>query len=439
VPESDKSSHAPWPGEGWRADAYAAWRFRDFRLLVVAGFVAAIGGRMVDVAVGWEVYERTGSPLALGLVGLAQIVPALLLALPAGHLADRLDRKRIAVAMTLLLAGAAAGLALISAAAGPTPLVYACLAVIGAADALLSPATAAMLAQVVPAERFGNAAAWQSGVGQAASIGGPALGGLAIAATGGATAVYVATAAGLIATASLLARLRLRPFVRTSERISRESLLAGLRFVRQTKVILAASTLDLFAVLFGGATALLPVFAKDVLAVGPSGLGWLRAAPATGAVLGALVLAHRPPFRHAGPTLLLAVAGFGIATIGFGLSRSLPLSLACLAALGALDAVSMVVRDTLLLTKTPDALRGRVTSVEFVFVGLSNQLGEFESGLVATAIGAVGAVIAGGVGTLVVVPIVALAWPELRRLGRIEAGEVAGDVTVGMARTAEVD
>jgi MFS family permease len=312
-------------------------------------------------------------------------------------------------------------LALISYAGAPALLVYACLAMIGAADALQSPAMAALLGQVVPVDRFANAAAWQSSVGQAASIGGPALGGLAIAVTGGATTVYLMTAVALVATAPLLSALRPRPFTRTTEKLTRESLLAGLRFIRRTKVILAASTLDLFAVLFGGATALLPIFAKDVLAVGPSGLGWLRAAPAAGAVLAALVLAHRPPFRRAGPALLLTVAGFGVATIGFGLSRSLPLSLGCLAALGAFDAVSMVVRDTLLLTRTPDALRGRVTSVEFVFVGLSNQLGEFESGLVAALIGAVGTVILGGVGTLLVVPIVALAWPELRRLGRIEA------------------
>jgi MFS family permease len=404
-------------------DSYAAWRFTGFRRLVVSGFAESIGSRMVDVAVGWELYARTHSAVALGLVGLVQIVPAVLLALPAGHVADRFDRRRIAVATTLLLAGCSAGLTLLSWTDGPLPLVYLCLALMGAASSVQAPATASMLAQVVPGEWFGNAATWQSGVGQTASIGGPALGGLMIAATGGATAVYAINAATLLAVAPLIGSLRLRPFTRSAEKVTVDSLLAGLHFVRATKEILAASTLDLFAVLLGGTTALLPIFAEDVLHVGPTGLGLMRAAPAAGAVLTALVMAHRPPFRHAGWTLLSAVAGFGLATIGFGLSRSLPLSLLFLAALGGLDAISMVIRDTLLLTRTPDELRGRVTAVEFVFVGLSNQLGEFESGMLAALIGAVGAVIAGGIGTLLVVPVVALAWPELRRLGRMVSDE----------------
>jgi MFS family permease len=415
----DGDSEADVPGNVRHSGSYAAWRFAGFRRLVLGGFVESIGGRMVDVAVGWELYTRTHSAVALGLIGLVQIVPAVLLALPAGHLADRYDRRRIAVATTLLLAVCSVGLAALSQVRGPLPLVYICLALMGAGQSLQAPATAAMLAQMVPAEWFGNAATWQSSVGQAASIGGPALGGVVIAATGGATAVYAINAAALIAVAPVVRSLHLRPFVRSTEELTLESLLAGLRFMRATKEILAASTLDLFAVLLGGATALLPIFAEDVLRVGPTGLGWLRSAPAAGAVLGALIMAHRPPFRRAGWTLLLAVAGFGLATVGFGLSRSLPLSLLCLAALGGLDVISMVVRDTLLLTRTPDALRGRVTAVEFVFVGLSNQLGEFESGMLAAVVGAVGAVVAGGVGTLLVVPIVALVWPELRRLGQL--------------------
>jgi MFS family permease len=273
----------------------------------------------------------------------------------------------------------------------------------------------------VPPEWFGSAATWQSSLSQAASIGGPAMGGLVIAATGTETSVYIVDAIALVAVAPLFLRLNLRPFVRSTEKVTKESLLAGLHFVRRTKEILAASTLDLFAVLMGGTTALLPIFAEDILHVGPSGLGWMRAAPSAGAVVCGLVMAHRPQFRRAGWTLLLAVAGFGLATIGFGLSRSFPLSLAFLAILGGLDAISMVIRDTLLLTRTPDDLRGRVTAVEFVFVGLSNQLGEFESGMMAAVIGAAGAVVLGGVGTLVVVPVVAIAWPELRRLGRLIA------------------
>lgn len=418
----DRATTASWPSDRSRvAGSYAAWSFGGFRRLAVSGFAESIGGRMVDVAVGWELYERTHSAVALGLVGLVQIVPAVVLALPAGHLADRFDRRRIAVAMTLLLAAGSAGLTLLSWVDGPLPLVYLCLALMGAAGSVQASATAAMLAQVVPSAWLANAATWQSSVGQTAAIGGPALGGLTIAATGGATPVYALSAAMLLAMAPVLRGLRLRPFARSAEEVTIESLLAGLRFVRATKEILAASTLDLFAVLLGGTTALLPIFAEDVLRVGAIGLGLLRAAPAAGAV--ALALAHRPPFRRAGWTLLLAVAGFGLATIGFGVSRSLPLSLVCLAALGGLDAISMVVRDTLLLTRTPDELRGRVTAVEFVFVGLSNQLGEFESGMLAALIGAVGAVIAGGVGTLAVVAVVAVVWPELRKLGKMVPDE----------------
>lgn len=401
------------------ASSYAVWRYPSFRWLVLGGSVASISSRMVDVAVGWQLYTRTHSAISLGLVGLVQIVPAVLLALPAGHLADRIDRKLIAAGTTLTLALCSTALALLSWKDGPLVLIYAALAILGAAQSVQSPATAAMLAQVVPPEWFGSAATWQSSLGQAASIGGPALGGLIIAAAGGETSVYVVDAIALIGVAPLFLRLSLRPFVRSTEELTRESLLAGLRFVRQTKEILAASTLDLFAVLMGGTTALLPIFAEDILHVGPSGLGWMRAAPSAGAVVCGLVMAHRPPFRRAGWTLLLAVAGFGVATIGFGFSRYFPLSLACLVALGGLDAISMVIRDTLLLTRTPDDLRGRVTAVEFVFVGLSNQLGEFESGMLAALLGAAGAVVIGGVGTLVVVPLVALAWPELRRLRRL--------------------
>ena len=226
-----------------------------------------------------------------------------------------------------------------------------------------STAASAMLAQVVPSRWFGNAATWQSSVGQAAWIGGPALGGVMIAVTGGATAVYTFNAVALIAVAPVVRGLSLRPFTRSTEKLSVASLLAGLRFIRAKKEILAASTLDLFAVLLGGATALLPIFAEDVLHVGPTGLGWLRAAPAAGAVVAAFVMAHRPPFRRAGWTLLLAVAGFGWATLGFGLSRSFPLSLTAYA-VGAYDADQYGRARHIVLTKTPDAVQGHVDLVE---------------------------------------------------------------------------
>jgi MFS family permease len=401
-------------------DPRAAFRYRDFRLLLISSFLAVVVEQMLGVAIGWELYERTGSAFALGLVGLVQVVPVILLALPAGHVVDRHDRKLIAMGAYLAVALGAVGLLLLSAAEGPLLLIYGCLAFLGVARAFQSPSTGALIAQVVPPEHFGNAATWESSAWQASSIIGPALGGLVIAWRDRATPVYGITAASLILVVALTSLLHLRPVTQISEEMTADSLLAGLRFVWSTKVILASITLDLFAVLLGGATALLPIFAKDILEVGAAGLGWLRAAPAIGAVAAALVLAHRPPFARAGRTLLLVVAGFGLATIVFGLSRSFWLSLAMLAALGALDNISVVIRNTLMLTRTPDELRGRVNAVHFVFIGLSNEMGAFESGIAAALFGAAGAVVLGGIGTLLVVPLIALIWPEIRDLGRLE-------------------
>jgi MFS family permease len=283
-----------------------------------------------------------------------------------------------------------------------------------------SPAFSALSAQVVPPSHFANAATWSSGAWQAATIIGPALGGALIAVGGGAAGVY-AGAGGLLGLVALLfSLLRPRAVVRSTEPISREAILAGARFIRNTPIILGAITLDMFAVLLGGATALLPIFARDILLVGAEGLGWLRAAPAAGAVLAALFMALRPPLRHAGPTLLLVVAGFGLGTIIFGLSRDFGLSMLMLALLGALDNVSVVIRSTLLLTRTPDALRGRVNAVHYVFVGISNELGAFESGVAAALLSTVGAVVAGGLGTILIVALVAAKAPELRRLGRLD-------------------
>ena len=404
-------------------DPYAALRFRDFRLLVAGTFLAIVAEQMLGVAIGWELYERTSSPFALGLIGLVQVVPVVLLALPAGHIADRIDRKRIIVAATLLLALCAFGLALLSLAVGPLALIYACLLGIGVARAFQSPAASSILAQVVPTEHFTNAATWDSGIWQASAIIGPALGGLVIALRQSATAVYAIVAGVMVVVALLFALMRPRPVARSEEELTLGSLLAGARFIWRTKIILAAITLDMFAVLLGGATALLPIFARDILMVGAVGLGWLRAAPALGAVAAAVTIAHRPPFRRAGRTLLLVVAGFGLATIVFGLSRSFALSLLMLALLGALDNISVVIRSTLLLTRTPDEMRGRVNAVHFVFIGISNELGAFESGLAAGLVGTVPAVFLGGIGTVLVVGLVALIWPEVRRLGRLDAGD----------------
>jgi MFS family permease len=407
-----------------RRDSRAAFRYRDFRLLLISSCLAGILEQMMFVAIGWELYDRTGSTLYLGLVGLVQVIPVILLALPAGHIVDRYDRKLIAVGSYVGVAVAAGGLTLLSWTTGPLVLVFGCLFCLGIARAFQSPSTGALIAQVVPPEHYGNAATWESSGWQASSIVGPALGGFVIALHDTATPAYAITAGGLVIVAGMTLLLRLRPVERViAEKMSKDSLLAGLRFVFATKVILAAITLDMVAVLLGGATALLPVFAKDVLYVGANGLGWMRAAPAIGAVTAAVVLAHRPPFKHAGPVLLLVVSGFGFVTIVFGFSRSFALSLVALAALGALDNVSVVIRNTLMLTKTPEDVRGRVNAVHFVFIGLSNEMGAFESGVAAWLLGAVGAVVAGGIGTVLVVPLIALAWPAIRKLGRLQPND----------------
>lgn len=404
-----------------RHDPLSALRFRDFRLLVLGSFMAVVAEQMIGVAVGWELYVRTRDPLALGLVGLVEIVPVLLLALPAGHVADRRERKWIVVVAMSGVAACAFGLVGLSVTQGPLPAIYMLLFGIGVARSFQGPAFSSLNAQVVPVSHYGNAATWSSGAWQTSAILGPALGGVLIALLGGAAGVYAIAGGLLMAVALMFFLLRPRAVARSEEPISLGALLAGVRFIWRTPVILTAITLDMFAVLLGGATALLPVFAEDILHVGAPGLGWLRAAPAAGALVAALVMAVRPPLRQAGRTLLVVVAGFGLATIVFGLSRDFGLSLAMLALLGALDNVSVVIRSTLLLTRTPDVLRGRVNSVHSVFVGISNELGAFESGVAAALLGVVGAVVAGGLGTILVVGLMAVLAPELRRLGRADS------------------
>jgi MFS family permease len=406
-----------------RHDPYAALRSRDFRLLLLGTFLAVVAEQMLSVAIGWELYERTNAPLALGLIGLVQVLPVVLLALPAGQIVDRFDRKRIVVAAMLLLTLCALGLALLSSSSGSLLLVYTCLLGVGIARAFQGPALSSLLAQVVPPEHFSSAATWESSAWQASAILGPAMGGFIIAARHSATPIYMLIAGMLVLSALMLGLLRPRPIARLAEPATLASLFAGLRFIGQTKVILAAITLDMFAVLLGGATALLPIFARDILLVGASGLGWLRAAPAIGAILAAVVIVYLPPFRHAGRTLLLVVAGFGLVTIVFGLSKSFLLSLLMLGLLGALDNISVVIRGTLVLTRTPDIMRGRVNAVHFMFIGISNELGAFESGVAAALLGTIGAVVAGGIGTILVVLFVARIWPEVRRLGRLNAEE----------------
>ncbi len=409
-------------GAGRTGGAYGVLHLIDFRLLLIGLFIAQFGQAMVTVALGWELYERTASALVLGGVGLAQIIPIIILSLPAGHIADRYDRKKIVFAASAVLTLGSLCLAALSALHGSLFAIYGCLAVIGGANAFESPAASALVAQVIPSAMFENAMTWRSSSWQLSAVLGPAAGGFLIGLLHGATWIYVLNAIASVVFIALLVRVKTR--ARKTSSSSRrepivESLKEGLRFLSGTQVLLAAITLDLFAVLLGGATTLLPVFAKSILHVGPFGLGWLQASASVGAVCMALVLAHRPPLTKAGPTLLIAVAGFGAATIVFGLSQSFWLSFAMLFVLGALDNISVVIRSTLVLVRTPDEMRGRVGAVNSLFIGASNQLGGFESGLTAQLLGPVAAVAAGGVGTLLVVWLVARYWPEMRRLGSL--------------------
>ncbi len=380
---------------------------------------------MVNVAIGWELYERTGSALALGGIGLVQVIPIIVLSLPAGHLVDRFNRKHIVIAAQALLILASLGLMELSLTHGSLLLIYGCLLLIGIAVAFNSPASSTLIPQTVPESIFENAATWESSAWQLAAVLGPALGGFVIALFHSATLVYGLNAGTALTFAVLILMIRgERRVERSSEITTLGSLLEGLRFLRSTQVILAAITLDLFAVLLGGATSLLPIYAKDILHAGPTGLGWLRAAPSIGAVCISFFIAHAPPFKKAGRILLCSVAGFGIATFIFGVSRSFWLSLLMLLILGALDSISVIIRSTLLLTRTPDALRGRISAVNYIFVGASNELGGFESGLVAQLFGPIVAVAGGGIGTVLVVLFVALLWPEMRRLGALSEGKL---------------
>lgn len=398
-------------------DAYRALRFRGFRLLLVGGGIASFGQQMVAVALGWELYNRTNSALVLGGVGLAQIIPVMVLFLPAGQIADRYSRKSVVIVSLWAVVLVSLGLAGLSAERGPLFLIYACLVVAGGAQAFISPASSALIAQVIPAEMFENAMSWRSSVGQLSSVLGPAAGGLLIGLLHGATWIYTLNGGASLVFILLLLMMQVQPQKGfRGEKKSLSSLLGGLRFLGKTQVLLAAITLDLFAVLLGGATTLLPIFARDILHVGPLGLGWLQAATSLGAVGMALVLTHRPAFTNAGRTLLLAVTGFGLATIIFGLSSWFWLSFLMLVALGACDNISVVIRGTLTMVRTPDEMRGRVGAVTSLFIGTSNQLGGFESGLAAQLFGPVIAVAAGGVGTILVVLLVAWFWPEMRRM-----------------------
>lgn len=406
-------------------NGYIAFSFRDFRLLIIGRFIASLGNQMLSVAIGWELWVRTHDAFALGMIGLVQVIPVILLSLPAGHVADQYNRKRIVFITQVFFALCSVGLALLSIFQGPLLLIYLCLLGIGTARAFNDPATSTLLPQTVPPSAFTSAATWSSSSWQLASIVGPALAGVIIASVNQIAIIYIFDAVAAIVFLILVALIKGRPLALSAKTATLESLAEGLRFIRSTKVILAAITLDMFAVLLGGAVALLPVYATDILKVGPDGLGWLRAAPSIGALIAALLMAYLPPFKSAGKTLLLSVAGFGLATIVFGLSTSFWLSIAMLALLGGLDNISVVIRSTLLLTLTPDEMRGRISAINGIFIGTSNELGSFESGLTAALFGPVLSVVAGGIGTILVVLAVTKIWPEMKDLKKLDSSDQA--------------
>ncbi len=406
------------------------FRHRDFSLFFAGLLLATVGIQVQAVTIGWQVYTLARqtrsieeSAFLVGMVGLAQFVPLFFLALIAGATADRRNRKRIVQSSLAVELVCTLGLVVVSLQDQPSFLaIFAIAAVFGAARAYTWPAASAVVAMLVPREEMSQAISLESLGRQAAVIAGPWMGGLLIAVS---TATAYAATGGLYLAGLLmlfLIRTDTTPVPPKGSRVAQ--ILEGLRYVRSNKIILGAISLDLFAVLLGGATALLPAFATDVLGVGPTGFGLLRSGPAIGAGLMALYLSRRPIRRHAGARMLWAVAGFGLATLVFAVSRSMWLSLLALAALGAADMISVFVRQTLVLVVTPDHMRGRVSSVSGLFISSSNELGEFESGVVARLIGPVGAAIFGGVGTLVVTGLWARLFPALRRADRLDGLDV---------------
>src|ERR1700677_2856043 len=398
-----------------------AFTHPDFVLFQIARFLIVAAVEMQAVAVGWQVYDITKRALDLGLVGLAQFLPGILLFLVSGHASDRFDRRKVLAAC---YAGYAvcSGLLLVLAlrSAHPVLPIYLVLILLGVVRSFNGTASRSILPQLVPDEHFANAVAWNAITFQAATILGPALGGILYAAFHGPSAVYAA--ATLTAVGALISAFRIhtRPQARRREPTTMKTVFAGLHFIWREKLILGAISLDLFAVLLGGAVALLPVYAREILHTGPWGLGLLRTAPGVGAALMAVALAHRPLRGGAGTALFWSVAGFGVFTIVFGLSRSLTLSLISLILLGASDMISVIIRATLTQLRTPDEMRGRVTAVDMVFIGTSNEFDKFESGLTAQWFETVPAVVLGGVGTLLVIAIWAWMFPELRRAGPLD-------------------
>ena len=403
-----------------RSIALRAFRSLDYRRFLGSRLLSILGLEMVNVAVGWQVYALTKRPLDLGYVGLAQFLPPLLLTLPAGHAADRFDRRRVVLLCHLafgLCSGLLAWLALTEIRT-PVP-IFGVLVLLGCARAFNAPAAQALMPSLLPESDFTNAVAWNSSTFQIANVVGPALGGGLYAIFGNPEAVYLLAAGLAVVDILVLLGVKTRTGRMEKKAASWATVLAGVKYVWENKIVLGAVSLDLFAVLLGGAYALMPIFAQDVLHVGAWGLGILRSGPAIGAGVVGLYLAARPLKRRVGRTMFIGVAIFGLTIIAFGLSRSLWLSFAILVLTGGGDMLSVFVRLTVVQISPPPEMRGRVNAVNMLFIGASNELGEFESGLTAQWLGPVRAVIAGGVGTLLVV----LAWsrlfPELRGLDRM--------------------
>jgi MFS family permease len=401
-------------------DTLSIYRDRDLSFFISSWFLSEIAMQVQSVAIGWQIYEMERTPLALGLVGLCQFAPMFLLTLPAGEIADRCDQRRV-LAVAQMVQGLCSGLFLwcsLRSPHDPTPF-YAVLALFGAARAFSEPSGQSLLAFLVPPTHLAKSIALSSSVFTVAVIAGPALGGLLFAT--GSLATYSFCLTGFLLSAVLTTTLGGRRVDRShSTDGSRwERIIEGIRFVREQPLVLGAISLDLFAVLLGGAVALLPVFARDILHTGPMGLGILRSAPAAGAAITAFTLARRPIERHSGARMFAAVAVFGLATIVFGFSRSFYLSLGALFVTGASDMISVCIRSALINFATPDPMRGRVGAVNMLFIGASSELGGFESGITAAWFGTIPAVILGGLGTLAVVAIWMRVFPPLRKVDRL--------------------
>ena len=426
----DAGGKRPLDSEG---EAGAAFSSRNFRRYQMARLIVIVGAEAQSVIVGWQIYQLTNSAFLLGCTGLALFLPGIFFVLPAGHAADRYDRQRIIVTCYVIQAVCTAMLLWLSlTGVRHVFAIFAILFCIGAGRAFSGPASSAIQPQLVPKGAFVNAMTWGSAVFQIANISGPAVGGLlftlaftgALARWSGAPIVYAFTLICMLMFVVLVSTLRPRKEQTSNKAFSLQGMMQGAHYVRRARLLLGSISLDMFAVLLGGAASLMPIFAKDILHAGPRGLGILRAAPALGALCVSIILARRPIRHGAGRLMLTAVGVFGMATVVFGLSKSLPLSLAALFVLGAADNISVIVRQTILQLGTPPEMRGRVSAINWLFLGASNEFGEFESGLTAQWFGAVRAVVIGGIGSVIVTSLWSFYFPTLRDVDSLDADEL---------------